>query len=562
MNTPPELHLWLRLLPASLLMAGACTHLQAQVQIPPSVDPGAIQSRELEREQRQRQEEERRERIEQPVQPVAPPATPAAAPDSDAVVFQIQDIRFEPASEILTTPELESLAASLRGRTVRLSDLNELVLRINALYKAKGVVTAQASLPPQDITDGTIRIRLIEGRVGSIGLEGLAFTRTSHINDRITLQPGALVDLPTLEGDLLRFNRSNAAQLRADLKPGTVLGQTDIGITVLEPKRNDIRLFTDNAGSSATGEQRFGAAYTRRSLTGRSDDLYVSVVKSQGNLGTALTYSLPVSRLGTRVTLGYFKDDTQIIAGPIAALDITGQAKSWSVSVRHPLKVSANLQIDGLATWKQLKTVNFIGATELTSADLSGGTIGLDAQLLDAKGFWNLTAELGMGTNTPSGADARSYTVARGAVRRNYSINPQLTLNGSFNWQYADLTLLPSSEQIQLGGDGSVRGYDPGIFAGDQGWVANLELQRRLQLPGDSGWAAAMMVFIDHGQVQPFRPPNNLVGADALTSVGAGVTMAWRDRVQARFTVGKPINPPPQDTAGTRMHFQLTWSLG
>ena len=559
MYEPPLMRFFLRRLPAALLVAWVCTPLQAQVQIPFSADPGVIQNRELEREQRLRSEDERRERIEQPVQPVAPPATPAA--DNSAVVFQVKDIRFEPGSEILTAQELESLAAGLRGRTVRLSDLNELVERINALYKAKGVVTSQASLPPQDITDGTIRIRLIEGRVGNIKLDGLAFTQNTFINDRLTLQPGALVDLPVLERDLLRFNRSNAAQLRADLKPGATLGHTDIGITVIEPKRDDLRLFSDNTGSSATGVERFGLTYTRRSLTGRSDDFYVSVVRTEGNLGTALTYSLPVSRLGTRVTLGYFKDDTQIVAGPIAALDITGQAKSWSVSVRHPLKVSANLHIDGLATWKQLDTVNWIGATELTSASLAGGTIGLDAQLLDAKGFWTVTAELGMGKNTPEGADARNYTVARGAVRRNYSIDPQWTLNGSFNWQYADLTLLPSSEQIQLGGEGSVRGFEPGVFAGDQGWVANLELQRRLPLSGDSGWAAAMLVFVDHGQVQPYRPPNNLVGADSLTSVGAGVTVAWRDRVQARFTVGKPLNPPPEDTAGTRMHFQLIWSL-
>ena len=35
------------------------------------------------------------------------------------------------------------------------------------------------------------------------------------------MKSGDLVDLPGLEEDLLRFNRTNDVQLRAELKPGT-----------------------------------------------------------------------------------------------------------------------------------------------------------------------------------------------------------------------------------------------------------------------------------------------------------------------------------------------------
>src|SRR5450830_344793 len=190
MNETPTLRRWLSRLPASLLLTGACIQLQAQVLIPPAADPGAIQNREVEREQRQRIEEQRRERIEQPVRSVTPLAAPAPAPGGDGTQFQVREIRFEPASEILTAQELEALVADFRGRSLRLSQLRELVGRINELYKAKGVITARASLPSQDVTDGIVRIQLIEGRIGHIGIEGNASTREAYIADRLTLNPG------------------------------------------------------------------------------------------------------------------------------------------------------------------------------------------------------------------------------------------------------------------------------------------------------------------------------------------------------------------------------------
>jgi hemolysin activation/secretion protein len=163
--------------------------------------------------------------------------------------------------------------------------------------------------------------------------------------------------------------------------------------------------------------------------------------------------------------------------------------------------------------------------------------------------------------NRPEGGETRSYTVVRGSVRRNYAFNPELTFSGSLNWQHAELTLLPASEQIQLGGDGSVRGYEPGVFAGDKGFVMNLELQRRLSLPSESNWKAAMLAFVDHGEVQPFRPANSPRSVETLTSAGVGASLSWRERVQARLTIGSPVSRPPEVSNAMRAHFQVVWSL-
>lgn len=547
----------LPLLAVSFFLNG--TFVQAQVQIPPAVEPGVLQQREIEREQRIRSDELRRDRIERPVQPSAPPA--AIVSGADTVPFTVNEIRFEPASEILKPQELEALVTPYRGRIVKLSELRELVAQINEIYRSKGVVTAQASLPAQDVSDGSVTIRLVEGRVGQILLQGNASTREDYITDRLSLKPRTLVELPRLEDDLVRFNRTNDAQLRVDLQPGTEVGLTDIALTVVEPKRDDLRAFTDNLGSSATGEQRAGVAYTRRSLTGRRDDLFLSVVAAQGHQGHYVTYGLPISSLGTRLTLGYFNDRTKIVNGLIAPLNVSGEATAYSATLKHPLSVSASHQLDATSTLKKRRTVNFISGTPLTAADLSAGSLGLDLQVLDTHGYWTANVEIASGRNRPADAPSRSYTVARGSVRRSFSSDPSLTFNAALNWQYASLQLLPASEQLVIGGEGTVRGYAPGLLAGDRGMVLNLEAQRKIDLSAASGLGSAVFAFLDHGQVSPFRPVNNTRGSDVITSVGGGLQLAYKNLVSARLALGVPLRNRPEETRGSRITLQLTWFL-
>ena len=239
----------------------------AQV-LPPGANPGAIQQRRMEEERLQRQEEElRRKRTDKPVDPgpAKPPPPPA---DGTEVRFLVREIEFS-ASELLRPEELEALAAPLRGKTLSIADLRALVAQVNELYRSKGIVTAQAILPPQDLSAGVVRIRLIEGRVGKVSVQGNATTNEGYVTARVRQRPGDLVVLPSLEEDLKRFNRTNDAQVRAELKPGAEVGQTDVLLLLSEPPLHEGRAVADNAGSLQTGEYRAGLSYRNRSVFGR-----------------------------------------------------------------------------------------------------------------------------------------------------------------------------------------------------------------------------------------------------------------------------------------------------
>jgi hemolysin activation/secretion protein len=263
---------------AALIVVGQAW---AQVPLPPAVDPGAVQQRQID-EERRRQELERLQR-----KPVTEPLTqpeaekPAAKPAPEAIRFLVRAIEFTP-SEILSKNELEAIARDYRGKQLSLVDLQELAERVNALYRAKGVVTARAVIPPQDISEGTVRVRLVEGRLGRISIEGNQTTSEGYVKWRLGREPGTLVDLKELERELIRFNRTTDAQLRAQLLPGETFGTTDLNLKLSEPPRHDLRLFLDNSGTESTGEWRRGLAYLNRSVFGWRDDLSLSATNADG----------------------------------------------------------------------------------------------------------------------------------------------------------------------------------------------------------------------------------------------------------------------------------------
>lgn len=533
----------------------------AQV-LPPAADPGAIQQQRIE-EERRRQELERLQR-----KPVTDPIKreaiepPAVKPVPEAVRFLVREIRFT-ASEILTAEELEGVARDFRGKQLTFADLQRLAERVNALYKAKGVVTAQAVIPPQDISEGVVLVRLIEGRVGKISLEGNASTRDDYVTGRLTLKMTDLVDLKRLERDLIRFNRTNEAQLRAELKPGQAFATTDVHLTLAEPPRHDLRLFLDNSGSPSTGEWRGGLTYLNRSLLGWRDDLSLTKSGAGGQESYAASYGIHFNRWGGRASLAWYKDRTATKYGPLAPLGVTGESVARIVSLRQPVYFGERVQLDALAGGKKRDSTSWISGVFLQGTRTEDGNLGAEVQLSDAKGYWLGSYSATSGRAIVSGVNnVDHYFAGRGVLRRSHDLGSGWSFRGNLNFQHTSDDLLPSSEQFFIGGEYSVRGFPIGTFAGDQGYFVNLELHHPLDLRGGPGLATTGFFFLDHGYVKPFRPPNSLLrDYEELSGIGWGLNAAIAKRVHSRVTFAYALNDLPLEPRRYVIHFQLVASV-
>ena len=549
--------------PLLLVALLATTPAFAQIAIPPISDPGALQQQRIDEAERLRQLEQ----IERPIvrDPLSEPAAPAAIerPEADGPRFALREVRFSP-SEILTAETLRALAAQYEGRTVAIGELLELVERVNAAYRAQRVVTAQAVLPPQEVADGIVVIRLVEGRLGTLTIDGNTTTRDGFIRSRIGLRPGELVDLPSLEHDLIRFNRYHDVQLRGSLKPGTVFATSDLEILAEEPRRHDLRVSLDNAGGESTGRWRLGVVYLNRSMFGFRDELSLATTQAIGQKSYSIGYGIPVNTSGGRLSIAHYRDDIRVKRGPLSSLDLTGESSGTVLSLRQPLHATDTLRLDVTAGAKRRTTTNWISGVFLQRTRTTDANIALDLQWADTRGIW--LASYGLVSGRADGLDRDRYRLGRGSVRRFQNLSEDWSLRGGVSFQHARDKLLPSSEQMLIGGEYSVRGYPVGTYAGDSGITLNLELHhpmRDFQIGASSRPVSASgFFFVDHGRVKPFRAPGGTLPAvEKLTGIGWGMNAAIGQNITARLTLARGLDRVQNVSRRNEVHFQLVASF-
>lgn len=500
------------------------------------ISPGALQQLRIDEEERRRAIERLDQLRGAEPKVEVPAAKPAPKSDPNALRIMVREIRFT-KSEIFSAEELKAFARDHEGREQSLSDLQAMVDVINNAYRKRNIVTAQAVIPPQDVSSGVIEIRLIEGHLGSIRIKGNDSTAVSYITNRIGLRAGDLISLPVLEDSLLRFNRTNDVQLQAQLVPGQSFGTTDLNLDAKEPPHHVLRSFIDNSGSRSTGEIRGGLTYYNRSVFGFRDEFSASTTQSHGQESYSASYAIPVNRWGGRLSLAYFQDYTQIKHGRFASLNITGESKSTVLSLRQPVLIDKSSQLDLLAGAKTRRVDNWISGVFLNTTETVDGNLGAEFQHADTSGTWLGSYSYTYGQVQTN--DDESYGYGRGWLRRQQQLPKEWSLIGSASFQHSRKPLLPSSEQFVIGGEGTVRGYPVATYSGDTGYTLSVELHHPIGKTGfgSTQLAAAGFFFIDYGYTRPYRPTGSTLRSyEQLTSGGWGINAALGNHISARLT--------------------------
>lgn len=547
---------------AAMLSCSATLDASAQ-ETSPGADPGAIQQlRELEERQQQLREQlERQRQLEEQLESEASPETATRVPDPNAVRFRVREIRFS-SSEILGADELEALSQDLVDREISLAELQNFIDLVNRTYRDRGIVTAQAILPPQDLTDGIVEIQLIEGRLGEYHLEGAQHTRSDYILQYLTMSPGDLVELPVLERDLTRFNLLHDLALRAEIGPGQQVGLTDVRLQAMERPRHTIRVSADNSGNEATGRARAGVVYRNASLAGRRDALTLSANQSNGYVGAGIGYSAPLGHAGTRANINLSYDRTEIVNGPVSELGVRGSSLAWAGNVRHPLILGPQARLDIFAGFSQRTPKTILEGVLLQDARVRSASIGVDGHRQDAHGYWFGTVSVVRAESEGLQAAQRDFTILRGSLHRTQQLGPRYRLTIDTHFQFARGDAAPSSEQFLIGGVGSVRGYETGQFGGDRGHAISVELHHPIiSVDGSDSTRFGGFIFADMGRTYPFRSVGDpQPDRYNIRSIGWGLDARLTDDVTLRATIARALVQYPETTRQHYVNFRFIWN--
>jgi hemolysin activation/secretion protein len=524
---------------------------------------GAVQR--LEREQLDLQRQERRLQQRLAVPGIDLPVTPPRSVTSKALNIPVK--RFEvDASAILDAADIQSVLEPFTNRTLSLDDLFDAVAAVNVLFDQRQMPTARAVLPSQDIRDGVVRILLVESRVGQVVLQSNNQVTPAFVRERLRLQEGALLSVPELEVDLVRFNRLHQTQLRASVRLGQITGTTDVEMISREPQPYRFSMFTDNAGRITVGALRVGLLAYWNGLGGRDDNLQLAAVGAQGSQSLSVSYATPLNVDDLRFDISYNDERIKVIAGGFVPLDIGGTSNAFSLGLSRPIIV------DGQRLWRSYARISdktsrsTFGGVLQSKTDLMVLTMGLSADHLGETSNRTIDVNFSQGIKDFGGDSRFDVLRANSAWLASLSPGKQLLLRAGM--QYSPTDLLPSSEQFQLGGSASVRGYSEGVITGRSGYLLSAELRQQLNQPDGTLKGVPYLsglLFFDHGGAFPFRPSplNDVTRNDFLSSAGVGLSAEWGPHVQGRLTLGWPLrdNTNEADLRKPRVHATLTFNL-
>jgi hemolysin activation/secretion protein len=455
-------------------------------------------------------------------------------PPAGGPTVLLQDVVFAPDSVFLSADELQAIASNYVGQRVDFRQISSLVRDVNDLYAAKGVVTAAAILPPQDLAEGRLEVRLVEGQVGNVSIVGERLTSDEYVLNRIRLSKGSTVDIPTAARDIAYFNATNRANVRLALQPGASFGLTDLTLGLTEPPRDQLQFFLDNTGAESSGEEQVSGVYRRYGLLGRDDTFLAFTALTEGNRSLTLRYDVPVSTSGTRLAATWTGSRTDIIDGPAADLGIEGKSRSLTLGLTQPFIATETWLLEGIASVFRGKSKTNASGIDLVDSETDKFSLGVSGSYTTER--TSLAGQLSYvaaDTTDNLAATGEDYGFIIGSFRGTYQVNEswRLVANGAF--QEADDDLVPGDLLFQVGGPTTVRGYPSDGVAGDDGYFANIEARYRSTL---SDLPVEFFAFTDFGRVESTFPRET-----NLWSAGVGVDWALSNRSSLNLTLAVPI---------------------
>ncbi len=497
----------------------------------------------------------------QPTEPSpARPGPPAMDEDTKGARVTVQRIIVQGAT-LIPTADLEALVADRIGQSLTLAELEHTAQRIAEHYRQEGWFV-RVYLPQQDVTDGTIRIQVVEGHYGGATLQNKGsrangdFVQSVVTHRLLSGQPLSAADL---ERGLLIANDLPGIRATGRLAAGQARGQTDLSLDVEDTPLITGDIGGNNFGNKYTGIEQLTGGIAFNNLTGRGDQLAIRALAAKHLYSARLQYSLPLGTDGWRLalhgsTLGYR------LGGRYDPLDAEGQAHTGGLTVSYPLIRQSDRNLTVAMGYEHRRYDDDILDTALRRHRIDAVSLRLAGDRRDRFAGGGVTwgavrliqGRLGLGGVAADEAiDAAGPHTRGDYAKLAFQLNRLQVLGPGSPWQlmaavsgqFADGNL-SSSERMALGGPYGVRAYPINEAMGDEGLLFKLELRRDL----GAGWQA--LAFYDAGHIR--RHKSTWAGWDGGRDLsntyslsGAGLGINWQGRgAAAGWLMGASIAFP------------------
>ncbi len=410
---------------------------------------------------------------------------------------------------ILQPEVLDEIEGRVIGQDITLETIKATLDAVNEAYKDAGFELSRALLPEQTITDGQLKIQLVQTKIGKITFENANRLKEGFLRKHLRLDEGDYISLAELERNIRLYNAGNKSKLTTELAPGENFGETDVFVQVAEPRPIELpSISVNNYANEMTDWRQNSFSFVLNNILGREDETTFSFSDSKGSASQALGFAMPLSAVGTNLSANLSRSQTSTVGGSDSIIGYRGKSYSAALGLSHPLAFKDDYSVYVSASLGE----SYNELTQAITGDaLSKSTgrkfaVSLPMNFNTAKSSYSFSPTWSL-INTETKIPPQTVWVQKldGDLSSSHLIAPWLTANfkGKFLYTRSKKMLNMPGEILSVGGSTSVRAYQPSESSGYMGYFLSGELRTDL-----ANWDSIEMpefmpnlqpyVFIDH----------------------------------------------------------------
>ncbi|CAH2600054.1 exported protein of unknown function [Rhodovastum atsumiense] len=269
------------------------------------------------------------------VLPVVPPAAPGPTrPMGPGFMLRRVEVT---DNTVLPDSVITDLTTPFVGHAIDAAGLEELRTRLTMAYVERGYINSGAVLPDQEIRDGVVTYRVIEGRVTDIEVTGTRWLSPRYVRNRLANITPPL-NIHNLEAHVQFLLQDPVIQrMNVELVPGLAPGEARLVAEVTERPLLSLGASVSNDTPPNVGSLHGQLNATLRSLTGWGDALDLYYGRTGGMNEGSVAWALPLTEGGTTFSVRWDYNGAGVVSEPFQDLNIDSTTQTVGVAVSVPL---------------------------------------------------------------------------------------------------------------------------------------------------------------------------------------------------------------------------------